>query len=288
MRKFRIMIFDLDNTIYDWYHAFIPSIYAMVGTAADILNCDVQVLLDQLRQVHIKHHDVEHPYSLLETQLVEEVIRERGVDYVWQLLDPAFHIFNRTRKANLKLFPGVIETLDVLAARGIRLFAYTDSTAIAAWGRISRLGIGERFENVYCREGGRRNSQLPAPRTEASFATDRVVELPAFDTKPNPRVLADIVAAQNERMRDVAYVGDSLTKDILMAKRAQCFAIWAKYGVYTDREMYNRLVRISHWTAEDIRLERDYAVQAKAIEPDLICERSITELIDKIEGPASP
>ncbi|WP_244561104.1 hypothetical protein [Bradyrhizobium canariense] len=65
-----------------------------------------------------------------------------------------------------------------------------------------------------------------------------------------------------------------------MAKRADCFAVWAKYGAHTDRSMYDRLIRISHWTADDIRREKNYATEAKGIEPDFICERSIAELLE--------
>ena len=64
-----------------------------------------------------------------------------------------------------------------------------------------------------------------------------------------------------------------------MAKRADCFAVWAKYGAHTNREMYERLIRISHWTADDIQREKNYAVEAKNITPDFVCERSIVELV---------
>jgi len=37
-----------------------------------------------------------------------------------------------------------------------------------------------------------------------------------------------------------------------MAKAAGCFAVWAKYGAHTAPAMYERLVRVSHWTPEDV------------------------------------
>lgn len=45
-----------------------------------------------------------------------------------------------------------------------------------------------------------------------------------------PRVLKDIVQRERTNMTATAYIGDSLAKDVLMANRAGCFAIWAKYG----------------------------------------------------------
>jgi len=285
IRRFSLLIFDLDNTIYDWYSAFLPAFYEMVEIASQVLNCDREIVLDELQQVHRVHHDVEHPFSLIETTTVQRVIREMGEEKVWSLLDPAFHAFNTIRKSNLTLFPGTLEALNIFSNRGIQLVAYTDSKYFAAWGRIERLGLSELFEKVYCRERG--NSPLPRHRDRAMRLPPmgKVVQIPSHESKPNPRVLADIVAGQNQLMSEVGYVGDSLAKDILMAKRAGCFAIWAKYGAHTDRVMYERLIRVSHWTAEDIQREKNYALEAESIKPDFVCERSLDELVRKVGGP---
>lgn len=80
-------------------------------------------------------------------------------------------------------------------------------------------------------------------------------------------------------MTKVAYIGDSLAKDVLMAKRASRVAVWAKYGAHTDQQMYNRLIRISRWTPADIQREKNYAAEAKDVIPDFVCERSISELL---------
>jgi FMN phosphatase YigB (HAD superfamily) len=246
-QRFSLLIFDLDNTVYDWYSAFLPAFYEMATVAADVLQCDREALLDQLQQVHIKHRDVEHPFSLLETDIVRRLLKENNTEWVRDLLDPAFHAFNRSRKANLKLYPCTLETINVLRNLNIRLIAYTDSKYYAAWGRVYRLGLEDIFETVYCREKGLSHGTKRLGGSERNPPAGKVVELPSHEAKPNPRILANIVAAQGVLMSDAAYIGDSLTKDVLMAKRACCFAIWAKYGAYTDRAMYERLARISIW-----------------------------------------
>lgn len=285
MRHLSLMIFDLDNTIYDWYSAFLPAFYDMVDVAVKALDCDTEALLDELQRVHVKHHDVEHPFSLAETTIVQEMIQKRGIREVKALLDPAFHAFNKTRKANLRLFPGTSEALTSLANRGIRLVAYTDSKYYAALGRIERLGIDNLFEVVYCREKSRGSSIWEGMREPAAELARKVVQLPSHESKPNPRVLTDIVTAQGHSMARTGYVGDSLAKDVLMANRAGCFSIWAKYGAHTDPNMYQRLIRISHWTEEDIRREKHYLSEAKFIVPDFICKHSINEILMEIPGP---
>jgi FMN phosphatase YigB (HAD superfamily) len=277
MRKFSLFIFDMDNTLYDWYAAFLPAFYEMVNTASRALACDREELLSQLQEVHVRHHDVEHPFSLAETRIVQNRIAAHGREDVLKLIDPAFHAFNRLRKHNLKLFPDVPETLEELRSRNIELIAYTDSTYFAALGRLERLGLSAIFARVYCRERGQ--SSLPSYSTQKQPSFNKVVEIPSHQSKPTPVVLSDIVTAQRRDMANVAYIGDSLAKDVLMAKRAGCYAVWAKYGAHTDTQMYESLIRISHWTAEDILNEKNYAREAKNVEPDFTCERSIAELL---------
>lgn len=284
MKSVDLAVFDLDNTLYDWYASFLPAFYSMVDVATSILSCDRELLLDQLRFVHVTHHDVEHPYSLLETPIVQQYLGKNARE----VLDPAFYAFNKARKDNLRLFPDVRKTLNELERRGIKLVAFTDSSYFAALRRIRQLELVDVFRHVFCR--AKSNSRF----ADQSFVTepdDRLrsitIELPANEAKPDPRVLLDIARAEKLATSSMAYIGDSISKDILMAKKAGCIAIWARYGVRHDPVMYERLVRISHWTEEDIRREKNFAAEAAAIVPDLTCETSIAEILPFLRGPMS-
>src|SRR5260370_6732758 len=108
----------------------------------------------------------------------------------------------------------------------------------------------------------------------------------AKEAKPDPAGLNDIAKAERTTPFSIAYIGDSISKDILMAKKAGCFAIWARYGVHRDPAMYERLVRISHWTDADVLRERNFAQEASTIAPDCTCETSIAELLTILRGPS--
>lgn len=75
--RIRLFITDLDNTLYDWVSFFTSSFYEMVGEAAGLLQADRGELLDQLRDVHRRHHNSEHPFALLETPLVQAGTSDR-------------------------------------------------------------------------------------------------------------------------------------------------------------------------------------------------------------------
>ena len=111
-----LLITDLDNTIYDWLAAFVPSFYAMVGEAAPLLGVDEQELLDDLQAVHRRHGDSEHPFALLETAAVQKRFGAASQRESVQILDGAFHAFNRVRKQNLKLYEGVTTRLRSFSA----------------------------------------------------------------------------------------------------------------------------------------------------------------------------
>jgi FMN phosphatase YigB (HAD superfamily) len=54
--RFKLLICDLDNTLYDWVAYFVPSFYAMVDKVVELLGCDRERLLDDFRKVHQRHH----------------------------------------------------------------------------------------------------------------------------------------------------------------------------------------------------------------------------------------
>jgi phosphoglycolate phosphatase len=183
------------------------------------------------------------------------------------------------------LHDGVQESLDILERAGVILVAHTESRFYAAADRLNRLGLFRYFERVYCRE--RSNSARPNLWNDQSwldqFPTEKVSELRQHESKPNPAVLNEICVSESIAIENAAYVGDSLPKDILMAKRAGMFAIWAAYGAEHDPSMYQALVRVTHWTPNEVEWERKLKEEAKTIKPDYVARRSFREVVSALE-----
>ena len=287
----RLLITDLDNTLYDWVGYFVPAFYAMVDKVVEMLGCDREKLLDDFRDVHQRYHDSEHPFALLETAIINERFKGRDRYETAKALDAAFHAFNSTRKTHLRLHPGVEPTLEYLRQRGVKLVAHTDSQLFGVVDRLTRLHLTGYFSSIYCRE--RPQLSHPDPEVGArwldSFPMHKVRELSKHQMKPDPKVLTEICNIEGVNCSETAYVGDSIARDILMAKKAAVFSIWAKYGAVLDSDDYEKLVRITHWTREDVDREKEHKKEAENIRPDFVAEEAFAEILvsifpdDKVE-----
>jgi phosphoglycolate phosphatase len=78
-------------------------------------------------------------------------------------------------------------------------------------------------------------------------------------------------------------VGDSIARDVLMAKRAGVFAIWAEYGTHHAAGTYEALVRVTHWTAAEVARERELREEARLIVPDFVARSSFAEVLTAMD-----
>lgn len=287
MSEFRkdLLVCDLDNTLYDWVAYFVPSFYAMVDKSVEILGCDREKLLDDFRLVHQRHHDSEHPFALFETRSVKEAFSGRRLSEIAKALDPALHAFNSTRKRLLKLHPGVSSTLQALQTGGVVLVAHTESRLYGVVDRLRRFDLTKHFSKIYCRERAisQHPNEMPDESWLADFPMHKVVELSHHQMKPDPNVLREICAREGFSVDRAAYVGDSIARDVLMAKRAGVYAIWAAYGAHHNEQEYAALVRITHWTSADVEREKKLRKEAERLSPDFIAQSSFSEIADALQ-----
>jgi phosphoglycolate phosphatase len=254
----------------------------MVEAAARLLGCDQEQLLDELRAVHQKHHNSEHPFALLETNLIKNWLHSgHGVFE----LDAVFQTFNSERKRRLVPYSDVHKTLSALKDRRVRLIAHSDSNRFGVIDRITRLQLVDYFDAVYCVEGSSEKHPRGGPFSPRykNFPWQKMHLLGHHEKKPNPGVLNHIIAESAVDGGRVAYIGDSIAKDIAMARSSGVYAIWAEYGTQVSPALYQQLVRISHWTAEDVQRENATRLAAAETQPDFTCHSSFHEVLGAID-----
>ena len=243
----RLLVTDLDNTLYDWVSAFVPAAYQMVGAAATALEVPRSQLLDELREVHRHHRDVEHPHGLRETPSAKACVDGD--------LDPALALFDELHRRHLRLFPGVRATLSRLTQQGVRIVALTDATVGNACFRIRSLGLGPYLDTLYAKAPHHGRCVRQA-RELARTPPFRLRPLTGALRKPDPRLLLSVCQEQKVEPRQTLYVGDSLARDIAMAAEAGTAYAWARYGTWVQRRHVRQLARLSHFSRKDVDRER--------------------------------
>jgi phosphoglycolate phosphatase len=236
----------------------------MVEHAAKLSGIDRETLLDDFREVHRRHHNSEYPFAILEVASLQRMYGDPK--NILAAMDEALHMFNRIRNQTLRLYPTVEQTLRELAARKVVIVGHTEAIAENAYYRLRKLGIADLFRKLYVLQGPLAPHPKGAPPgTEPPHGL--VEQVPMAERKPNPRLLLDICRRLDVDPTEAVYIGDSKTRDISMAVDAGITAVWASYGTKYERSHWDTLVRVTHWTEEDVQREQERKA-AGAVVPD--------------------
>ncbi len=269
----RLLVTDLDNTLYDWVTFFARSFSAMVAELVTFLGIEEEVLLDEFKAVHQKYGSSEQPFTALELPSVKARFGHLSRRERMEKLAQPFSAFNAARRRHLRLYGGVAETLHALKKKGFLIVGHTEAIAAVAVYRLRKLGIIDLFTHLYVLASEYEGHPDPDREVELAPPLDFVRTLPRSERKPNPGLLRDICAREGVAVGDVWYVGDSLTRDVSMARAAGVTAVWARYGTRYERDHWQILVRVTHWTEQDVRREEELRERLKEVVPDFTIDQ---------------
>lgn len=255
----KVLVTDLDNTLWDWFAAWYESFSAML----DALEADSGVPRDelesQIRDVHRRYGTTE--YSNLVNEVPALVDAAHGRE-PWKAFSSAISRLRSERERWTQLYPGVLETLLAIKNSGFKVIAYTESLAYWTEWRITKTGLDGVIDVLYSSPDhdlprgmtfgdlrSRPNEHYGLKHTKHRHVAKGVL-------KPNAQVLLEILSANGFSPETAHYVGDSLMKDVAMAQAARVADIHAKYGEPQHRPEYDLLRRVTHWTDADVARER--------------------------------
>ena len=137
----KLLISDLDDTLYDWTGFFVPAFYAMADEIARMTGIDEKKLLNEYMAAHQRLGSVEYPYATLELPSIKAYYNNATAEELKAALRPAFNVFNSVRESHLHLLPGVEEMLRALTEMGVTLIAYTESSKENGFYRLMKLHL---------------------------------------------------------------------------------------------------------------------------------------------------
>jgi FMN phosphatase YigB (HAD superfamily) len=277
-KKIDTLIVDLDNTLFDWlgfwhdsFHITYQELTALFG--------DVEAA-SAIRRIHRERRTSEYRF------LVDELFASRPLEAarVAGRIDRLLRESGILRR--LEPYKGVSESLARIKAAGTKIVACTESMEFNSVRRLRTLGVNGWIDDLFCNADhplSMRQSSRDFMDLEATVRGTRIHHIGDGLSKPDTRVLSellDITGCERER---AAYVGDSLARDVVMAREAGVIDIHAKYGETSSRSEFELLSRVSHWTDEDIQRENVASDQARSLEPSITLRSSFTEIFDFIQ-----
>jgi phosphoglycolate phosphatase len=280
----RLLITDLDNTLWDWFDAWYESFSALLDELVALSGIDRSVLEEQVKTVHQRRGTTEYSNLIRE---VPALVAAAGPRDPFDVFDAALHVQNSRRKAATRLYPGVSDSLRALKQAGVRIVGYTESGAYWTEWRIRHTGLDGVIDVLYSspdydlaagvdpvdlRTGhyGQSNYGL--------LATEHL-HVPSGVLKPNREILCTILHEQQCDPAEAAYVGDSLMKDIAMAQSVGVLDIHARYGLVQDRQEYDLLRRVTHWSGADVAREEALSHPDSNVIPTLSCHERLSEVL---------
>ncbi len=176
--KPRLLVTDIDNTLFDWVSYYTSSLESMLGFVSKKLGLPYSLLLEEARAVFSSEDSIEYPFVV---QSMPSVIKFFGADIdrlLEEVVRPSREIFKATASAFLKPYPGVVETLDAFESLcpDVPLVALTDAPRYVAMWKLNKLGLLHRFSAIY----GRSDPRLPVDMESAKIRYRRTFSSSIF------------------------------------------------------------------------------------------------------------
>jgi len=250
----RLVVTDMDNTLYSWVDYIVPAVEAMVDAVVKATGFPRIKVVQSLKRVYTKYESNEYPFALQESSIFTEFPEFGSFDKL--IIEPARVAFRDARKKYLKPYKGVEDTLAKLKEQRVIVVALTDAPRNPAQQRVKLMQLDRYLTALYTMPGftfpeGPDGSKLVAPdiiqkeERGGYEAACPAIELPREWEKPNTAGLQKILTTYGLQPTEVLVVGDSVKKDIAIAKELGCHDAWAEYGTYVGHEYRERLDIIS-------------------------------------------
>jgi len=199
MKQIKAILFDLDNTLVDFMkmkrEACKFAIYAMVDSGLKISKEEgYKKLIFTYFKVGIESDRAFTEFLKRETGEVNPKILAAGIN-----------AYLGTKSKFLKLYPNVIPTLTKLKEKGLILAIVTDAPKVKAYQRLLAMKIESYFDFVIGFED-----------TKKKKKTDVPLKMAIEKLKLEPE--------------EIMFVGDSLKRDVIPAKKLDVISVFAKYG----------------------------------------------------------
>lgn len=281
MQEVSVIITDLDNTLYDWFKMWHLSFSRMLSRLVEMSGIKQDILECEIRQVFQHYGTSEYEFLIEELPSLKSLHPGEDLSNVYS---SAIKEYRDARIETYHLYPTVFNTLKTLKDSGCLIIGHTESRYCYTIRRLKMLQLDGLLDYVYSppdhyiSDSNRRHQHFEKYRLTYTI----VRHTREGEYKPDPRILEEIINNIGVDPEKTVYIGDSLMKDIQMAQSARVSDVFAKYGASQDRDAYELLRRVSHWTQADVEREKQIC-KAGNVCPKYTLMREFGELLNMFE-----
>ncbi|WP_406658031.1 HAD family hydrolase [Methanolobus sp. ZRKC2] len=190
--KIKGIIFDMDNTLFDFVEAKIFACSAIVGYLG---KGDAYELFRYFRRG-------EHGFENIEN--ISDYMKDCGLFSEKSFLE-CCNIYEKEKVRSVKLYPGVRNTIKELQSMDINLAILTDAEMRNAKARLEKVGLYDCFDSLF------------------------TFDITGWK-KPSHRTFTYALESMRLLPHETLFVGDSLKRDIIPSKQLGMIAAYAIYG----------------------------------------------------------
>lgn len=202
------ILFDLDDTLIDdsssvepaWRSVCEEAAKQVQGLDADAFFAAIARGRDRFWSDPDRHREGRQDLRAASRRIVHEALRSLGFDLPALARDVA-NRYRDLREAGVRLFPGVVQTLEGLRAMGVRLGLITNGSGPGQRAKVERFGLARHFDHILI---------------EGEFGCG----------KPDERVYLTTMGSLGSQPDQTWSVGDNLEWDIAAPQRLGLYAVW--------------------------------------------------------------
>jgi putative hydrolase of the HAD superfamily len=193
------ILFDLDNTLVDWskmkHKACDAAIEAMIDSGLKMTHKNAKKILFEMYDEHG-----------IENQNIFNKFLEKNHGHVdYRILSNGVAAYRAAKKEHLIPYQNVVETLEIISKRGIKMGIVSDAPRMSAWLRLAEMHLSKYFDVVITLDD-------------------------SGDFKPNPIGFKKALDELSLEAKDVIFIGDHPDRDVKGAKELGMVTVLAKYG----------------------------------------------------------
>lgn len=288
MKNIKIIITDLDNTIYNWVDFYVPSFLAMVQELSRSTGVSQAKLKASFKKIHEKYQTSEYTFAIQQLDVLQEINSGLDVKQILHKYDPAIFVFRKARKKTLRLYKGVKETLIKMRNQDKKIIGITDALMFHAVTRLKQLEVEDLYDGIFAPPDhgfppGTTPKDVRFYDNPMAYETKIPIkiELNPSIRKPDRGVLLIVLNSFNVKPEEAVYIGDSLSRDVLLAQKCGVHDIYAQYGQKYNLNHYEELLKITYWP----KAEEDTSSPIK-IKPTFVarCFSDLSCIIQRIES----